>query len=141
MTDRTQARDFLLRVRHQEDRVRQLERARVRALTEATSATASPSASGVRGGGPVRGGESYALLSAQVDEELRALNETRAETLAVIGRVEDNTLAALLMARYVNSLPWSDVAAAVHYSFHYCRYQLHDRALDAVAAALDVLAK
>lgn len=130
-----EARAYLERVWHQEDRVRQLRYARARALDAETAVTASPTADGVRGGGVHRRGESYSVLSAQVDEELASLELLQAETLSVIARLDDNTHAALLIARYINDLPWADVAEQLHYSPGYVR-KLHLAALEKLGLML-----
>lgn len=130
------ARAYLSRLRGQADRIAQLRRAALHALDAETSATAAPSASGIRGGSLHRRGESYAMLSAEVDEELQRLDQIRAEAVALISNIDSNPLAALLMARYVNDLPWCDVAAQLHYSETYVRMRLHTAALLAFGRVL-----
>jgi len=130
------AKEFMSRARNQEERILQLRRAAVRALDAETSATSKPSASGVRAGDVHRGGESYAMLSAQIDEEIARLGQIRSETLGAVEGIEDNTLAALLIAYYVNDLPWADVAEQLHYSPAYVRKTLHAKALGALDAVL-----
>ena len=126
-----------MRVRHQEDRVRQLRRLRARALDAETSVTAryGPGGGG-RPSGEVRRGESFAALSAEVDDELRRLDDIRAEAVAVISRIEDNTLAALLLAYYVNGMSWAEVSRELHYSYEHVRERLHRKALLAVSRVI-----
>lgn len=132
-----EAQAFLSACRGQEQRIRALERMKERAYERETSATAHASADGVRGGGPGRRGERFAALSAELDEQLDAQRDMRAERLAAIGQIGDNSMAALLIDRYLNGASWPETAAELHYSVSYVRNELHSRALDALAEVLE----
>lgn len=72
----------------------------------------------------------YAELTAQIDRRIDALIDTKAEILAAINRVEDATLRALLVNRYVNLMRWEQVAISMNYNYPWTM-ELHRRALSA----------
>lgn len=72
----------------------------------------------------------YAELTAQIGRRIDALIDTKAEILAAINRVEDATLRALLVNRYVNLMRWEQVAISMNYNYPWTM-ELHRRALSA----------
>ena len=72
----------------------------------------------------------YAELTAQIDRRIDALIDTKAEILAAINRVDDATLRALLVNRYVNLMRWEQVAISMNYNYPWTM-ELHRRALSA----------
>ena len=80
---------------------------------------------------------SYESLTDADDAELKRLDAVKAEIVTVVGRVQDNTLAALLMAYYVNGKTWEQVCVDIHYSYKHVVHQLHPRALEILAEILD----
>lgn len=108
------AKDFLRQARKLQERIDQLEEACSR----------------------VQSGSS-AQLSAQIERERDRLNGVRAEILAVVSQITDNTLATLLIAYYINGKTWEDVAEELHYSYRHVVRALHPRALSSVEKILE----
>lgn len=55
----------------------------------------------------------------------------------LIEQVEDNTLQALLRDRYINFLPWEQIAENIHYeSSRWVRTAIHNKALNAAEEIL-----
>ena len=130
------AREYLMRARRLEMRIRQMENLMRRVLVHEVSGVAQVDPAAVRASGVHRPGEQFALLSAEIDEAMAELDGTRAETLAVIHQVHDHVLAALLLAYYLNGLSWAEAARDMRYNGGYLRGELHRRALDAAWAAM-----
>ena len=112
-------------------RIRQLEHMRLRVFESETSGVARPEASSVRTSAEHRAGEQFAIISAELDEDFAELAGVRAETLGVIRKIHDHTLAALLLAYYLNGLSWAAAARDMQYAAGYLRGEMHRRALDA----------
>ncbi len=74
-------------------------------------------------------------LSDMLDERIALLWEEQAQTLSVIGRVEDTRLRELLTQRYINGLTWEKVAIEMHYSYKHVTHELHPKALREAALA------
>lgn len=75
--------------------------------------------------------QKYVDFTAQIDARVDALIDTKAEIAAAIERVEDATLRALLVNRYVNLMRWEHVAIEMNYNYPWTM-ELHRRALSAV---------
>lgn len=148
-----EAKDFLMRVRRLEGRIEQLEEIKRQAWEAETAITGNygariyrKNAAGEsetvgyapvpRGGGDNRKGESYAVLTDQCAREIIRLNHIKAETLAVISQIEDNTLARLLTSYYVMGKTWEQTAVDMSYSWRHIM-NLHGRALEAVEEMLE----
>ena len=128
---------WLMRARRLESRIDQLEEAERSGWERATATTQSPRADAGGRSGVSRKPELYGVLSGAVDAERRRLDAVKAEIVTVVGRVQDNTLAALLMAYYVNGKTWEQVCVDIHYSYKHVVHQLHPRALEILAEILD----
>ena len=77
----------------------------------------------------------YTELAMQIDRRIDALIDTKAEILAAVERVEDATLRALLVNRYVNLMRWEYIAVKMDYDYRWIM-RLHCRALDAFNAVM-----
>lgn len=130
------AREYLSQARRLQARLDQLERARATAWERATSTTANGSTP-VSGGEMSRKTESYAELAATIDAEYENLRKVKSEILETIGKVRDNTLAALLIGYYINGSSWEQVAVDIHYSYYRTRRDKHNQALAVVQKILD----
>ena len=130
------AKDFLLRARRLQARINQLEKARQSVWAAATATTTAPGQDPIRSGGVSRKPEQYGEFISELDAEYRRLDEIKADTLRVIGQVQDNTLAALLMAYYVNGLTWEQTAVEIGYSYFRTVHDKHAQALAAVEKIL-----
>ena len=123
------AKEFLMRARYLQKRIDQLEAVKESAWDCATSMTASYGKGGGTASSLNRKGESYSSLSDEIDRERQRLQSIREETVRVINQIPDNTLAALLMARYVRDLSWDQVAAELSFSYKHVVHDLHLKAL------------
>lgn len=132
------AKEFLIRGRRIEGRIRSLKEARTNAWARATSTVTSQSSGGGRSSDVSRKAEVYALYADKIDAAIAELYSVKAETIEAISRVKDNNLAELLMLYYVNGDTWERVAAEMAYSYSHVVHVLHPRAL---AAVEDVLRK
>lgn len=102
-------------------------------------ATYSAETSGVASinpGAMSRRTEAYTEYVDQIECERVRLIETKAEILAVVNRVPDNTLAALLTAYYINGKTWEQTAVELQYSYRHLVHVLHPRALCEVESIL-----
>lgn len=126
------AKQYLMRARRLQARIDQLEETRIAAWERATATTQAPRSDGGGHSGISRKPETYALANA-VEAARKRLDVVKAETVVVIDRVQDNTLAALLMAYYVNGHTWEQTADIIHYSYYRTVHDKHPQALSAVA--------
>lgn len=131
------AKQYLMRARRLQARIDQLEQAELDAWDRATGTTQQPGAPGHGKGDVGRKSEGYSLLSGTLQNERDRLDRIKADTVATIGQISDNTLAALLMAYYVNGYTWERTAVDIHYSFVHTIHRLHPAALAAVQEILD----
>lgn len=125
------AKEWLLRARKLEERIVALQESRRRAYDRAVSATVRPRDVCVTGGktaAPDDKTAGYASVGEEIDAQLAELNRIRAEILRMCRRVEDNTLAALLIEYYVNGKTWEQVAVGLGCSWRHV-HRLHARAL------------
>lgn len=116
--------------------IRELEQAQVEALALATRTTASTDGERVDGGGDnssERAMVAYADKAAEyaelIDSKIRELVGIKTEIIRAVGRVDDPTLRALLVARYVNFKTWEQIAVDMHYTYQWV-CTLHGRALN-----------
>ena len=72
------------------------------------------------------------LIDAKVDE----LYAVKQEILVAIDRVQDSTLRALLLERYINGKKWEQIAVDLNYSWRQI-IRLHGQALQKVAIPKD----
>lgn len=132
-----EAKQWLLRARRLQSRIDQLEEARRAAWERATSTTQTPRSDPVARSGISRKPEQFGELGAVIDGELRRLDAVKAEIMAVIAQVPDNTLAALLVGYYVNGHTWEQVCVDISYSYKHVVHQLHPRALETVQSIIE----
>lgn len=130
------AKGFLMRARKMDTRLKALKEARLNAWSRATSLTQRIEHATATGSDVSRKAERYAELIDEIDRQEREIAEVKRSTLKVIGEVEDNTLAALLTAYYVNGKTWEQTAVELHYSFYHTIHRLHPQALKAVEEVL-----
>ena len=72
--------------------------------------------------------EQYMEISEEITRELRNLRRLRREIRAVIAALEDDTLQALMLYRYINGMTFEQIAVKLQYSWRQvCRK--HGRAL------------
>ena len=130
------AKDFLLRARRLQARINQLEKARQSVWAAATATTTAPGQGSIRSSGVSRKPEQYGEFISELEAEYRRLDEIKADTLRVIGQVQDNTLATLLMAYYINGRTWEQTAVDIGYSYF---RTVHDKHLQALAEVEKIL--
>lgn len=126
------AKQWLKRGLRLQDRIRSLEESLAKAYDLATGTTASNGGDTVAHSGVSRKPEQYSILAERVDAEKRRLSGILAEITGAIAQVEDNTLATLLMERYVLGSSWDIVATAAGYSISYTKSVLHPAALKVI---------
>lgn len=115
--------------------IKELEQAQQEALALATRITAGTDGErvdGTSGNSSERAMVAYADKAAEyaelIDSKIRELVGIKTEIICAVGRVENPTLRAVLMARYINFKTWEQIAVELSYSYmHVCR--LHGRAL------------
>lgn len=131
------AKQWLLRARRLQTRIDQLEEAQRSAWERATSTTQTPRPDAGGRSGVSRKPEAYGELAGAVEMELKRLDAVKAEILAVIAQIPDNTLAALLVGYYVNGHKWEQVCVDINYSYKHVVHQLHPRALEVVQGIIE----
>lgn len=131
-----EAKEYLARARRLQSRLDALERAKSCAWERATSVTPN-SGMTVQGGDISRKTESYAVLTDKINDECARLYFMKAEIMDTINKVEDNTLAALLMSYYIEGNTWEQTAVAIHYSYYRTVHDKHPQALRAVEKILN----
>lgn len=132
------AKEWLMRARRMERRVKALEESKRRAYDRCISATAAPSDTPGCGGGNTsfrNKNESYAILSDEVDRQLDELNRVRTEILHAIRGVEDAVLATILIEYYINGKTWEQIAVDLGYAYRHIT-RLHGQALKKVKDVL-----
>lgn len=122
---------WLTRARTIEMEVRALMRARRRAYELATSAVGRYGGTPVKTSGGERPVERLAELDEQIDREIDRLADVKREILGVIGRVENGTLRALLIERYINCQTWEEIAVRMNYTYRHIT-RMHGEALQEV---------
>lgn len=116
--------------------IRELEQAQQEALALATRTTAGTDGERVDGGGDnssERAMVAYADKAAEyaelIDSKIRELVGIKAEIIRAVERVENPTLRAVLVARYINFKTWEQIAVEMHYTYQWV-CTLHGRALN-----------
>lgn len=132
------AKEWLLRARRMDRRIGALKETKQTAFDRATSATAVPKETPGCGGAQESKSERYAVLSAEIDEQIEELNQVRTEILQAIREIQDSTLATLILEYYVNGKTWEEVAVSVGYSYSHVVHKLHPRALNSVKKSIEV---
>lgn len=122
--------------------IRELEQAQVEALALATRTTASTDGERVDGGGDnsseramVAYADKAAEYAALIEGKIRELVSIKLEIIRAVKRVDDPTLRALLVARYINFKTWGRIARGFHVEKRYI-FKLHNKALAEVERTL-----
>lgn len=115
--------------------ITELEQAQQEALALATRTTAGTDGERVDGGGGNRSeramvayADKAAEYAALIEGKIRELVGIKTEIIRAVGRMENPTLRAVLMARYVNFKTWEQIAVDMHYTYQWV-CTLHGRAL------------
>lgn len=128
--DQEETRVWLRRGRGLRKNIEALQQSKLDAFESATSTTAQAGAS--RSGSDVsRKAERFAILSAEIDRQIRELDQIMAEITSAISLVGDPTLRTILLDRYVRCLHWDEIGRHVGYSPVHV-HRLHHDALDAL---------
>lgn len=116
--------------------IRELEQAQVEALALATRTTAGTDGDRVDGGGDnsseramVAYADKAAEYAALIEGKIRELVGIKTEIIRAVERVENPTLRAVLVARYINFKTWEQIAVEMHYTYQWV-CTLHGRALN-----------
>lgn len=73
----------------------------------------------------------YIEIGEEITRELRNLHRLRREIRTVIAALEDDTLQALMLYRYIDGMTFEEIAVKMNYSYvHVCR--LHGQALSKI---------
>ena len=73
----------------------------------------------------------YIEIGEEITRELRNLHRLRREIRNVIAALEDDTLQALMLYRYIDGMTFEEIAVKMNYSYvHVCR--LHGQALSKI---------
>ena len=129
------AKEFLLRARRLQARIDQLEDAK-KDVWEKSTYAADTGAASQRPAAVKRRTEAYGAYVDKIDAERARLLRMKLEILEVIGQLQDNTLAALLTAYYINGKTWEQTAVEIHYSYFRTVHDKHPQALVAVEELL-----
>jgi len=127
-----EAKQWLLRARRIEARIEQLDAARAGAWEHATSTTQRVGQEGGSRSEVSRKPEVYGELVSSIDAEILRLRSVKAEIVDAISQVQDNVLASLLMAYYVNGKTWEQTAVEIGYSYSRTVHDKHPQALSAI---------
>lgn len=131
------AKEWLIRARKLDRRVKALEESRQRAYDRCILAAARlRETPGYAGNKSANKNNSYAILSNEVDQQLDELNGIRTEILHMIRGVDDAVLATILIEYYVNGKNWETIADEQNYSYAHIRKTLHPKALGEIEKRL-----
>ena len=73
----------------------------------------------------------YIEIGEEITREFRNLHRLRQEIRTVIAALEDDTLQALMLYRYIDGMTFEEIAVKMNYSYvHVCR--LHGQALSKI---------
>lgn len=72
--------------------------------------------------------EDYKKTLISIDEDIIKLIMLQKNALTLINKLEDDTLKAVLLLRYVHEKKWADIAEAIHCTPSYA-HRLHNKAL------------
>lgn len=125
------AKEYLNRIRRQNYKVEQAERELTKVQSDILSLRTSNMSEKVTGTKESDLSDKYIKLERYFDEvnaEWDILIDMRRETKAMINMMPDEIQQAVLYARYINCLPWEQVATDMHYSWNGI-FKLHGRAL------------
>ncbi len=128
------AKEWLNRAYGIEQAINALQHEQSKALARAVNANASGGGERTPKGSKNAAEEkfiSYADYSAQIDERIDALYDTKQEIECVIAAIPDGELQALLTLRYLSFETWEQIAEHMHYSDKWVRTHLHSKALAA----------
>lgn len=122
---------WLSRAKKADEEINALLSEQARALTHATSTTAHSGSEKVQTSN-VNTSESkfvsYAAYSDLIDKRIDRLYEIKKEILERVNKLDDATLRAILIFRYLNFERWETIAGIMNYSYkQVCR--LHSKAL------------
>lgn len=122
---------WLSRAKKADEEINALLSEQARALTHATSTTAYSGSEKVQTSN-VNTSESkfvsYAAYSDLIDKRIDRLYEIKKEILERVNKLDDATLRAILIFRYLNFERWETIAGIMNYSYkQVCR--LHSKAL------------
>lgn len=122
---------WLSRAKKADEEINALLSEQARALTHATSTTAHSGSEKVQTSN-VNTSESkfvsYAAYSELIDKRIDRLYEIKKEILERVNKLDDATLRAILIFRYLNFERWETIAGIMNYSYkQVCR--LHSKAL------------
>lgn len=131
--------EWLLRARSIDKYIRALRSERETVYERATSATARGQSERVQEGGK-NGAErlmiKYAEYGKLIDEQVDRLIRVKTEIAEAISKMDDYTLAALLLNRYIRFMTWEEIAEEMNYSYmHICR--LHGKALEKIKDVIE----
>lgn len=73
--------------------------------------------------------EKYVEIGEEITRELRNLHRLRREIRTVIAALEDDTLQALMLYRYIDGMTFEDIAVKMNFSWRWT-ITLHGRALE-----------
>lgn len=110
-----------------------------RAEAERCTAGYGPGAPGGGGAADRRAELVARIVDAQreIEARLSEIAESERETLALIGRLKDERLRALLLLRYVDCLSWAEIGDRMHYCREYIQ-RLHRQALEELALSCSI---
>ena len=123
--------EWLSRGRSLELEITQLKMHRERALDDATSITVGSydRVQSSKANGQEKKMIQYADYSMVIKERIDELHQVREEIFQAICQVEDGTLRALLIGRYLNCKTWEELSTEMHYSYQHMVQCLHPKAL------------
>lgn len=124
--------------------IKELEQAQQEALTLATRTTAGTDGErvdGTSGNSSERAMVAYADKAAEyaelIENKIRELVGIKTEIIRAVGRVDDPTLRALLVARYINSKKWEEISLDLNYCYKHVVHTLHPRALRTIKEVIE----
>lgn len=74
-------------------------------------------------------------LQEEINQEIDALVDLKLDIHNLIGSLEDEEEQTVLEKRYLNFMPWEQIAVTLNYSLPYC-YKVHSRALNKIQVKL-----
>lgn len=124
--------------------IRELERAQKEALnlaTRITTGTDGERVGGTKANSSERNMVTYAdkvtEYTALINKKIAELVGIKTEILQVIGQIEDSTMRDLLIAKYINSKKWEEIALDLNYCYKHVVHTLHPRALQSVKEVIE----
>lgn len=74
----------------------------------------------------------------RIKNQLVLLYEIQAEIIQGINQIDNSTLRAILLARYVNYMKWEDIAKEMQYSYRWT-VQLHNKAINTALKSIETV--